>query len=402
MAPRTVLVSGAGIAGPVLAHWLRCHGFVPTVVERATQPRGGYKIDLRGAAVDVIDRMGLLDDVRAATAGMRVMSFVDAAGRRTASVPADLFMGRGESDVELMRGELSAIVAGATAGVEYLHGDTVTSVVERPDGVDVTFEKAPPRTFGLVVGADGLHSAVRRLAFGEEREFLHELGYGVAIHSAPNHLGLDREELLLAQPGRTVLAYSTAGSADAKAMYLFRAPHGVPRERAAQRAEIRARFDGAGWETGRLLAAMESAPDLYCDSISQVRMESWSRGRVVLVGDAAHAPSLASGQGTSLAVVGAYVLAAELAEAPGDHATAFAAYERRMRGFVEANQALGARAMGRMVASSRLQCRFGALAMRVLPSLPWQAAIIERMTRAVHAAATAVELPEPAPSARLG
>jgi 2-polyprenyl-6-methoxyphenol hydroxylase-like FAD-dependent oxidoreductase len=239
----TVLISGSGIAGPALAHWLRRHGFTPTVVERSATPRaGGYKIDLRGAAVEVAERMGILDTLRENEAGMRTMSFVDASGRRVAELPSDLFMGRGTDDVEIMRGKLAQILVEATeGGVEYIHGDAITGLVETADGIVVTFEHAAPRTFDLVIGADGLHSRVRALVFGAEEQFVHDLGHGVAIYRVPNHLGLEREELLYSTVGRTVSAYSEAGSTDAAAMFLFPTPQGMPADRRVPRREVRGR-----------------------------------------------------------------------------------------------------------------------------------------------------------------
>jgi len=397
----TVLISGSGIAGPALAYWLRRHGFTPTVVERAAAPRtGGYKIDLRGAAVEVAERMGILDTIRANEADMQTMSFVDATGRRVAELPADLFMGRGTDDVEIMRGKLAQILVDATADVEYIHGDAITALVEHADGVDVTFEHAPARTFDLVVGADGLHSRVRALAFGAEEQFVHDLGHGVAIYRVPNHLGLDREELLYSTVGRTVSAYSEAGSTDAAAMFLFPTPEGLPADRRGFLAET---FAGSGWETDRLLAGASDAPDFYADAVCQIRMDGWSRGRVALVGDAAYCPSLASGQGSSLALVGAYVLAGELAAAGGDHASAFAAYEQRMRAFVEVNQKLGTDGIKRMVPTSKLQVRLGMFVMRLLPKLPGRERMIEKMTGSIHDAATAIVLPdyEPVPAGEL-
>jgi 2-polyprenyl-6-methoxyphenol hydroxylase-like FAD-dependent oxidoreductase len=163
---KNVLISGASIAGPALAYWLRRYGFTPTVVERAPGRRdGGYKIDLRGAAVDVAERMGILAEVRRSSTGMRGASYVNGAGKRVARVSAELFGGRERDDVEVMRGDLGRILAAATPGTEYLFGDAITAIDQDDQGVLVSFQHGRPRAFDLVVGADGLHSGVRALAF---------------------------------------------------------------------------------------------------------------------------------------------------------------------------------------------------------------------------------------------
>ncbi|MER7334770.1 MULTISPECIES: FAD-dependent monooxygenase [unclassified Micromonospora] len=394
---RTVLISGAGIAGTTLAYWLRRHGFIPTVVERAALLRdGGYKVDVRGVALDVIDRMGLLADMQKARTEIRRASFVDAAGSVRASMDGDLFGGRAGEDIEVMRGDLSRMIYGRTQGdVEYILGDTVTGLTDGPDGVRVSFRHAAPRAFDLVVGADGLHSVTRNLAFGDESRFIRHLGHHVSIFSVPNHLGLDREEVTYPLPGRTALVYSTRQDTAAKAMFLFADPRQAydRRDVRAQQALLAEAFHDAGWEVPRLLDAMRDAPDFYFDSISQVHLNRWSNGRVTLVGDAAYCASPASGQGTSLALVGAYVLAGELAAADGDHRAAFGRYEERMRGFVEQNQRLGPSNLKGMVMRSQGLIRFQLLMLRLLPHLPGRDRIAGRITENIHRAATAITLP---------
>ncbi|MET9181975.1 FAD-dependent monooxygenase [Kitasatospora aureofaciens] len=173
-----ILICGAGIAGPALAHWLRRHGFRPTVVERAPGPRpGGQAVDLRGAGRTVIERMGLMERARALCVEQRGVALVDRRGRHTARMPVELFGGEGiVSEIEILRGDLADLLREASEGVEYLYDDTVTALTEDAGGVTVRFENAPQRRFHLVVGADGLHSAVRRLAFGPEQDHYRPLG----------------------------------------------------------------------------------------------------------------------------------------------------------------------------------------------------------------------------------
>jgi 2-polyprenyl-6-methoxyphenol hydroxylase-like FAD-dependent oxidoreductase len=391
-----VLISGASVAGPALAFWLREHGFRPTVVERAPSLReGGYKIDIRGAALDVIDRMGLLEDVRRHSTDMRVARFIDVNGKQMATMSAQLFGGREGDDVEIMRGDLAEILHNATKDdVEYIFGDSINGLEERPDGVHVTFENGPARTFDLVVGADGLHSNVRALTFGEESRFIHDLGHHISIFTVPNHLGLDRTEMMHPAPGRSVGMYSTRQSTDAKAMFLFTSP-ADPYDRKdviQQKKLLASTFADQGWDVPRLLDSMWDAPDFYFDSMSQVRMDRWSSGRVVLVGDAAYGPSPASGQGTSLSLVGAYVLAGSLAAAAGDHAAAFAAYENDMRHFVEENQKLAASNLKGMVLKSAGQIRFQMRMLRLMPYLPGKNRMIKRVTEPIRKAATAITI----------
>jgi 2-polyprenyl-6-methoxyphenol hydroxylase-like FAD-dependent oxidoreductase len=209
--------------------------------------------------------------------------------------------------------------------------------------VHVTFRNAPPRAVDLVVGADGLHSGVRGLAFGPEDRFRHDLGFAFAGFSMDETWGLDRELVAHNAPGRMAAGYAVRGQTGLVGMLAFATPPGFavdPGDVAGQRDLVAAAFDGGGWEVPRLVAAMRTAEDFFFDTVSQIRMPRWTTGRVALVGDAAYAPALLSGQGTSLALVGAYVLAGELAAAGGDPAVAFAAYQRALRPFVERNQGI--------------------------------------------------------------
>ncbi|MEW1639145.1 FAD-dependent monooxygenase [Streptomyces sp. NPDC093801] len=370
-AARTVLISGASVAGPALAYWLHRHGFAPTVVERAPALRdGGYAVDFRGEAhLAVLRRMGILDALEAARTGTGSMSYVNSAGRRLADLPADLFAG----DLEVLRGDLARILYDATEEhTEYVFGDSVTSLTEDADGVHVTFERGAPRRFDLVVGADGMHSRTRALVFGPEERFVRHLGVYCAVFTTANHLGLDHTGHAYLTPGRLVSMYSARGNTEAKGVFYFGSPllDLDRRDVARQQALLTERFAGNGWQSDHLLEQMRHAPDFYFDSVGQVHMDGWSRGRVVLLGDAAYCPSPLSGMGSGLALVGAYVLAGELAAARGDHRTAFARYEREMRAYAQGCQKMGDGVARMMVPESRLLAAFLNRYYKVMPYLP--------------------------------
>jgi 2-polyprenyl-6-methoxyphenol hydroxylase-like FAD-dependent oxidoreductase len=354
MKTRHVLVSGASIAGPALAFWLAKQGTRVTVVERAPALRdGGYAVDFRGASVDVLRRMGLLDRVLAAQTGMGAVSYVDATGRPIVDLPASFLSG----EVEILRGDLGRILYDATAGTtEYVFGDSIASLQETSDGVDVTFERGGSRRFDLVIGADGVHSNVRMLAFGDESELVHHLGYYLAVFSTPNHLGLDHTGRYYNVPGKLAAIYSTRDAQAARAFFLFASPAlDVDHHDVAQHKWIVTdAFAGVGWEVPRLLDALTDAGDLYFDSASQVRLPRWSTGRIALLGDAGYCASPLSGMGTGMAIVGAYVLAGELASAGDDHGAAFARYEQRMRPYVTKCHAFADKGGSWMAPSSRL------------------------------------------------
>ncbi|MEV0400562.1 FAD-dependent monooxygenase [Actinoallomurus sp. NPDC050550] len=356
---------------------------------------GGYKLDIRGAALTVVERMGVLDAIRSMSTDVRGGSVVDATRRRVASMDGDTFGGRVHGDAEIQRGDLHRLLYDLTKDdVEYRFGDSIASIDDGPDGVTVTFDGGDTRVFDLVVGADGLHSRTRALAFGPEEDFVRELGYHVSVFSVPNHLNLDRWELTYVGPGRTALTYSTAQDAEAKAMFLFAADPAVPapRDRAAQQRMLADAYAGEGWEVPRLVEGMAAAPDFYFDSLAQVHLDRWSNGRVVLLGDAACCASPASGQGTSLALVGAYVLAGELAAARGDHERGFDAYERRMRPFAEKNQKLGPSNIKRMVMKSRAQVRISMAMLALMGRMPGRDRMMAKVIEPIHRAANAITL----------
>ena len=328
----TVLISGASIAGPALAYWLGRYGFRPTVVELAPALRtGGNAVDFRGPThLGVLERMGVLDDLRRRQTGGTSMRFVDEHDRKLMELPADFAGG----EVEVLRGDLARVLA-AAGTAEYRFGDSIAALNETPAGVEVTFASGREQTFDLVIGADGVHSNVRRLTFGPEARYVSHLGYYVATWEVPNRLGLGRDSLLFNAPGRMA---SVGGDhrdpARAGAFFAFAAPvldydrHDLDQ----QRELITSRFADLGWHVPWLLAALRDAPDFYFDAICRVDIDPWSRGRVALVGDAAAGATI-GGMGTGTGVVAAYVLAGELAAAQGDHTVAYPRYEELLRDF---------------------------------------------------------------------
>ncbi|MCX4671325.1 FAD-dependent monooxygenase [Streptomyces sp. NBC_01381] len=340
---RKVLISGASIAGPALAFWLNRHGFEVTVVEKASAPRsGGYPIDVRGTALEVVRRMGILPRLREAHIDLRRLTFLDGDGGEVASLdPHTVTGGVAGEDLEVPRGDLTeALHSAVRDDVEFLFGDSIDTLDQSGGhGVDVTFRGGGRRTFDMVVGADGLHSRTREALFGPEEQFHRYLGYCFAGFMMRNTFGLSHETVLWNTPGRAAALYAAGDDDEVHAFLNFarpQPPFDAFRNPEAQRDLVAAVFADAGWEVPGMVAALRDADDLFFDVVSQIRMPRWSSGRVALVGDAAYAPSFLTGQGSSLALVGAYMLAASLADR--DHTAGFAAYEDSTRGFVTANQ----------------------------------------------------------------
>ncbi|MFL0401257.1 FAD-dependent monooxygenase [Bacillus nitratireducens] len=390
----SVLISGASIAGPALAYWLQRHGFDVTVIERAPALRtGGYGVDIRGAAITVLKGMDILDQVRAADTNMTGVYFVNSEGKFEGQI-SEASMGNQQGlDIEIMRDDLSNILYDLTKDtVEYIWGDSITAIHDTEAGVEVQFIHGKPQRFDMVIGADGLHSNVRTLTFGDEAQFKRTLGCYISIFNLENYLNLDHHQLLYTIPGKTVGMYSARDNTEARGMFLFQS-EALKYDRydiESQKKLVENAFLGqTGWETSHLLKTMRDATDFYFDEICQIHMPTWSKGRVTLVGDAAYGPSPLSGQGSSLALVGAFVLAGELKAADGDFARAFIAYEQKMRKFVEKNQKIGLMAAGSMVEKSNFKIFLRNLMLRIPTIMVVQFNMISKM---IAKAANGIEL----------
>ena len=342
----TILVSGASVAGTALAYWLGQHGFSVTVVERHPGLRlGGQAIDVRGPALGVLERMGLRAAAEERKTAIRGASVVDRDGnelsRDTESTPTGGPIDN--PDIELLRDDLVELLFEASKPtIEYLFDDTITAIDNRGPVADVTFEREPDRSFDLVIGADGLHSTVRELVFGPEERFIKRLGTHAAIFTVPNFLDLDHWQTWHYGDSTMAGVYSARNNTEARAMLGFMDPdlHIDYRDTEAQFAELERRMADEGWVRPQLLQYMRSAPDFYFDEMSQIVMDHWSIGRVALVGDAAYCVSPLSGQGTSVALLGAYILAGELKSAGYDHGFAFANYFQLFHGYTHRTQFL--------------------------------------------------------------
>jgi 2-polyprenyl-6-methoxyphenol hydroxylase-like FAD-dependent oxidoreductase len=391
-----VLISGASCAGLTLAYWLSRYGFSPTLVERAESIRtGGYKIDVRGSALGVLRRMGIFEEVAQAGTDMQGATVVDKTGKVIAQMSGNDFGLREGDDLEILRGELCQILRRHAQEVPIIFGDTIKAIKMEPDGVQVAFEKANPQSFDLVIGADGLHSNVRRLVFGEEPLFAKNLGLYLCVFSVPNTLGLDRWEMEYADLGKIVNIWSSRSCVDAKACFGFTAPDFafVPGDFAAQAELLRRTYEGVQWQVPELLKAMDTTSDFYFDSATLICMDRWSKERVSLAGDAGYSASPMSGQGTSLALIGAYVLAGELYKARSDYKRAFSEYENKLRPFVKQNQLLAIKAAKLM--NRQEQNRFVTWLHELVLKCAhgfWVSFFTERARRRIKRAANAITL----------
>jgi 2-polyprenyl-6-methoxyphenol hydroxylase-like FAD-dependent oxidoreductase len=377
-----VLISGAGIAGPTLAYWLIHYGIVPTIIEKAPQLRnGGYVIDFWGAGFDIADRMGLLPEIRRKGFLVQEVKVVNGKGERVSGFPVEAFTQVTQGRyITLARSDLAAIIFGALDGrVETMFDNSVTHIEQTATSVRVSFEHGATREFDLVIGADGLHSRVRELVFGPEEQFEKYLGVKVAAFQAKGYKPRDElVYLMYTEVGQQVGRISLS---DDHTMFLFTFADETIGDTAAddvsaQKDLLRRRFEKSGWECPQILQALEGSQDFYFDRVSQIRMDPqqglWTRGRVTLLGDAASCVSLLAGQGSALAMVGAYILAVEFHRAQGDYATAFARYQEQFGPFVLKKQQAAVNSAGWFAPKSSLSLFLRNQVMKLL-TVPWVA-----------------------------
>ncbi|WP_199565547.1 FAD-dependent monooxygenase [Spongiactinospora rosea] len=365
---RTALISGAGVGGPTLAYWLARYGFRVTVVERAREPRSsGNPVDVKGPAVGIARRMGVLPRLREAATGNTGVTFVDANGRRTGRLDMRAVQRPGE--IELPRGDLAAILFEAgREQAEFVFDDSIASLGQDERGVEVAFESGTARRFDLVIGADGLHSVTRRLTFGTG--LVHHMGLYVATMPLGGGPGQGSRDILLHNvPGKAVAVCPVPGGEGA--FFLYRAPAEPGfdhRDTGLHKRMLARAFAGVSWRAPELLERVGSAADLYFDSVSRVALPRWWQGRVALLGDAASCASL-FGDGSTLAMAGAYTLAGELAASPDDPRAAFQRYESGHRRLADPKQRGVRLAAGLLVPATRHGILARNLALRMWPAV---------------------------------
>ena len=371
--PRRILITGASVAGNTAAWWLGRSGFDVTVVERAPDFRdGGQNVDVRGVGRAVLRRMGLEQAALAQGTGEEGTAWIDGQGRAVAAFRMDPSLGDGPTaEMEILRGDLARLLyEPARQRATYRFGDRVTRIDDAADAVTVGFASGASARYDAVLIAEGVGSSTRELVFPGEAD-PRWMDLTIAYFTIPRIAGDDRMWRWFNAPGGRGISLRPDRHGTTRAMLTLRQPPGGEQDWDAgrQKAYLRERFADAGWQAARVLSGLDATADFYFDVLRQVRMPRWSNGRVAVTGDAAWCATPLAGIGTTLAVTGAYVLAAELAAAD-DVAAAFAAYERAMRPMVEDGQGVPKIAPKLMNPNTRLGIRLLHGALRIASTKP--------------------------------
>lgn len=339
-----ILVIGAGIAGPVLCYWLNKYGFSPTLVEKHPNiSKGGQGLDVRGVAIDVAQKMGIYEEICKHRTKVERGQYVGIDGNLIREEHAETVGFRYGDEVEIYRGNLIEILIKNIPSVPCLFGKYVEKIQQNDDDITVSFNDGKIEKYDLVIGNDGIHSSLRHMIFDKEDFTINNLGIDFCTFSIPNFLKLNRTKIICENKQKLVSILSDEDIKTAVAAFMFRSFKKLKdiSNQNEQKNFVRNAFHDFGWEMEKILDLMSQSDDFYFDSANQVKMNSWTKGRVALVGDAAYCPSPLSGQGNNLAFVGAYILAGELKTHQGDYIHAFSRYNSLLRSFVDANQALG-------------------------------------------------------------
>lgn len=340
-----ILVIGAGIAGPAVCYWLRRFGFSPVLIEKfANIRKGGQGLDVRGVAVELVKRMSIYEKICNMRTQVELGRYVDAEGNALHEEKGEKFGFRQDEEVEIYRGDLVEILMDAINGVPCHFDCLIDSIKQNDEDVKVHFKDGKIEHYDLVIGADGMHSKTRRMVFDKDEYTLINLGAYFSVFSIPNYLSLSHTEVQCEANQKLLSITSDKNPKIAQAAFMFRAQKSLNniRDEKEQQKFLRDTFQDFGWEAPKILELMSDSDDFYFDSVTQVKMKSWTKGRVALLGDAGYCASPLSGQGNNLALVGAYILAGELKQAEGNYTRAFNRYNELLHPFVEANQKLGA------------------------------------------------------------
>ncbi len=341
---RKILIIGAGIAGPTICYWLKKYGFNPTLIERSKQLRtGGEGIDIRGTSVEIVKKMDIYDSIRAKRTLILSTQYVDTDGQTLSEKHGQKSVFKEGDEVEIARGDLVKILLQAIPDLPCYFHKEIISLMQKDQFVEVTFKDGHIESYDLVIAADGLHSSTRKMTFSDEDCQFFNLDYYISVFSIPNYLNLNRTQIIFTKDQKTIRLNSPKDSDRAFASFVFRAKRvlgGIANEQ-EQKKCLRDFFYDLGWESNKILDLMNDSDGFYFDVMAQIKMDSWTKGRVALLGDAGYCASPLSGQGTNMAIVGAYILAGELKLADGNYSVAFNRYNELMRPFVDANQDLG-------------------------------------------------------------